>query len=119
MTVMEDQRAGSGILGEPVGSDRSVRLIATGELDTVTSVRFMVAGREALSGRHHTTLEIDMSQVTFIDAAGVGALVAIRNHSRSNDNSVAVTEASRWVLRILGLTGLTGTFIPATERRLT
>jgi anti-sigma B factor antagonist len=111
MTVMQDQRADSDTRIETMGSDYTVQLTVSGELDTASAGRFMLAGREALSGRRHTTLEIDMSQVTFIDAAGVGALVAIRNHARPNDNFVAVTEPSRCVLRILGLTALTTTFI--------
>jgi anti-sigma B factor antagonist len=111
MTVMQDQRAGSDTRTDAGGADGTVQLSVIGELDTATAGRFMLAGRKALSGRRHTTLEIDMSRVTFIDAAGVGALVAIRNHARPNDNVVAVTEASRCVLRILDLSALTTAFI--------
>jgi anti-anti-sigma factor len=47
-----------------------------------------------------------MSQVTFIDAAGIGALVAIRNEARREDKVVVVTAPSRCVTRLLTLTAL-------------
>jgi anti-sigma B factor antagonist len=111
MTVMEDQRADSDTRTDAVGADDTVQLMVTGELDTATAGRFMQAGRKALSGRHHATLAINLSQVTFIDAAGVGALVAIRNHARANDNLVTVTEPARCVLRMLDVTALTTSFM--------
>jgi anti-sigma B factor antagonist len=111
MTLMQEQSADRDTRAEGVGVDEQVQLTVTGELDIATVERFMFAGREALSGRHHTTLAINLAQVTFIDAAGVGALVTIRNHARRNDNQVTVTEPARCVLRILDLTALTTTFM--------
>jgi anti-sigma B factor antagonist len=91
--------------------DHVVRLAVHDELDTTTAARFTAAGRQALTGRRGTTLALDLRHVTFIDAAGIGALVTIRNHAVRADNVVVVTQPSRCVLRLLEVTGLAATFV--------
>jgi anti-sigma B factor antagonist len=110
MTVMEDQAEMADIRAKTAGDDRRVRLAVRGELDLAAAARVVLAGQKVLTGHIGKTLTIDMSGVTFIDAAGIGALIAIRNHARLNDNLIALTEASPCVLRILNLTGLTAAF---------
>jgi anti-sigma B factor antagonist len=50
-------------------------------------------------------LVIDLDAVTFIDCAGLGALVAVHNASGAADKRVAVCNLSRPVERLLALTG--------------
>jgi anti-sigma B factor antagonist len=111
MTAVGNQARIAGIQVKTLGSDDAVRLAVRGELDVATAGPFALAGQEALTGRSQTTLAIDMGQVTFIDAAGVGALVAIRDHAQLNDNVVVVTEPSRCVARLLDLTALAAIFV--------
>jgi anti-sigma B factor antagonist len=115
MTVMDKQRQSSDTQTESVRPDYAVHLTATGDIDMATASRFTLAGQEALTGHTHTTLTIDMSQVTFIDAAGIAALVAIRHWAQLNDNIVAVTEPSPCVRRLLDLTSLTRVFTEPPE----
>jgi anti-sigma B factor antagonist len=110
MTVMEHQAQMTGVQPETTAHTKHLQLAVTGDLDLVTARGLAQAGREVLIGHSQSMLSIDMSEVTFIDAAGVGALVSIRNNARLNDNVVAVTEPSRCVLRILDLTALTAVF---------
>jgi anti-sigma B factor antagonist len=110
MTVMKDQPRMFDIRAEAIAHADRLQLAVGGALDLATAARFVLAGQEVLTGHIQTTLTIDMSGVTFIDAAGIGALIAIRNHARLNDNLIAVTEASPCVLRLLNLTALTASF---------
>jgi anti-anti-sigma factor len=89
---------------EATGPAPAVQLAVTGELDLGTAGRLRLVARAALSGRTGTTLSIDMAQVTFIDAAGVGALIAISNDAQAGGNIIAITRPSRCVVRILELT---------------
>jgi anti-anti-sigma factor len=110
MTIMEH---GARMTDVHVGTLREadpVLLAVGGELDARTAPRFALAGWQALAGRERTTLAIDMGQVTFISADGIGALIAIRNHAVLDGNVVVVSEPSRCVLRLLELTALARTF---------
>ena len=49
---------------------------------------------------------LDCAAVTFIDAAGLGALVHLSNGARSEQRSVRLRNVSPWVRRIVGLGGL-------------
>jgi anti-sigma B factor antagonist len=95
---------------ETVEPIQTVALTVGGELDIATTGQFVLAVQHALGDCRHTTLAIDMSQVTFIDAAGIGALVAIRNHARRDHNVIVVTAPSRCVTRLLTLTALADIF---------
>ncbi len=80
-----------------------VRLV--GELDLFTAQLLERALEPCLlSGR---PLRLDLSGLDFIDAAGVRELVKVRERS---NGSVRVVSASRIVVRVLGLTGLSAQF---------
>ena len=51
---------------------------------------------------------LDLSQVEFIDAAGIGAIVGLNNRLNANgDGTVRLTAASHTVRRVFTLTRLT------------
>jgi anti-sigma B factor antagonist len=80
-----------------------VTVAITGEIDIATSQ----AMRDALatdSGPAH--LEVDMSAVTFIDASGIGALLAARQRAVDGGGSLAVRAPSWAVLRVTRVLGL-------------
>jgi len=94
-------------------SDAIVSLSVGGELDMSTATEFELKGRRAICGEPADVLLLDMSGVSFIDAAGVGALIAIRNCADRAGRRVIVVNPSRCVRRILELTRLTETFMAA------
>jgi anti-sigma B factor antagonist len=58
-------------------TDTVLSVVVRGEVDLVSRDRL----REALTAAIATTakpIEVDLSQVTFLDAAGIGALIAAR-----------------------------------------
>jgi anti-anti-sigma factor len=80
-----------------------------GEVDVATIDELTDACEQALTRAGASTLIINMAAVTFMSAAGVGALVSI-NNARERGQVVIVVEASRCVSRLLELTALTERF---------
>ena len=77
----------------------------TGEIDIASAPKL----REELLGalrRHGARLALDLDGVTFMDCAGVNALLAARRHARLDGGWVRVARASRRARNILMLTGL-------------
>jgi anti-sigma B factor antagonist len=77
----------------------------SGEIDLASAPKL----REELTGalrRHGARLALDLGDVTFIDCAGVNALLAARRHARLEGGWVRVARASRRARDILMLTGL-------------
>ena len=77
------------------------RLCLRGELDMagVPDVRARVG---AMSG----DVELDCSGVTFIDACGLGVLVAAHRWCEARDAKLTIVEPSRCVVRLLDVAGL-------------
>ncbi|GAA2753488.1 STAS domain-containing protein [Kitasatospora cinereorecta] len=72
------------------------------DLDTATSLRRALA---AALGSHREVV-LDLSEVTFMDCAGLGALVWARNHADRCGARLVLRGAGRCVVRLLKLTGL-------------
>ena len=89
---------GSSVPAAPV-------VVARGELDLATVGRFRGALTERLA-QGCTHLVVDLTEVTFIDSSGLGALVnAHRSLQRRGGRLRLVCRRPR-VLRVLSLTGL-------------
>jgi anti-anti-sigma factor len=77
----------------------------SGEIDIASAPKL----REELLGalrRHGPRLALDLDGVTFMDCAGINALMAARRHARLEEGWVRVARASRRARNILMLTGL-------------
>jgi anti-sigma B factor antagonist len=75
----------------------------SGEIDIATSQ----AMRDALAtGPGPAHLEVDMSAVTFMDASGIGVLLAARQRALDSGGSLTVRAPSRAVRRLAGVLGL-------------
>lgn len=73
-----------------------------GELDAYTVAQF----REALIGlAEHQYVLIDLSEVPFMDSAGLGALIGGIRRARENDGDVAVACDRPALTRLLHTTG--------------
>jgi anti-anti-sigma factor len=83
----------------------------SGEIDIATGPKL----REELLGamrRYEARLALDLSGVTFMDCAGINALLAARHHARLKGGWVRVLRASRRARKVLMLTGLHQEFAP-------
>ena len=80
-----------------------VTVAISGEIDIATS-RAMLDALATGPGPAH--LEVDMSAVTFIDASGIGVLLAARQRAVDSGGSLILRAPSWAVLRVTGVLGL-------------
>jgi hypothetical protein len=62
-------------------------------------------------------LDVDLGEVTFLDCAGIGALVGVRNAAVQAGRQMRVTHPQPIVRRILEVTGLLGVLTAPTDQR--
>ena len=94
-----------GELAITVRRERGVVIVAvTGEIDisTITRLRERLS-RLADSGQ---TLIVDLNRVTFIDSAGLGALVGAARRAAAHGGSLHAVCARPQTLKLLWLTGV-------------
>jgi anti-anti-sigma factor len=60
----------------------------------------------AVEERRPRRLVIDMTDVTFLDSTGLGAIVALQRRQRSHGGVVAIANAAPQVQQVLQLTGM-------------
>ncbi|RZU46606.1 SpoIIAA-like anti-anti-sigma regulatory factor [Krasilnikovia cinnamomea] len=89
-------------------SDRTVRLIATGEIDMASAEQVTAAAGKALTTHTPAHLIIDLTAVTFLDSTGIAALLAARHLAEEQSCTLRVTGIHGIVERVLDVTGLLG-----------
>jgi anti-sigma B factor antagonist len=97
-----------------VSGPPSATVALDGEIDIATAPavrRFLMA---AISGGD-VHLAVDMSGVTFIDASGIGVLVAAANRARQAGGGLSLLAPSRQVRRLLDVLHLDA-ILPAAQR---
>jgi anti-anti-sigma factor len=87
-------------------SPEQVRAILVGILDlsTVQLLRESLLG--VLDGQSHLVVEVDLRGVSFLDCAGIGALVGARNVAVRSGCTVFVQHPRPFARRVLDLTGV-------------
>jgi anti-sigma B factor antagonist len=94
-------------------------LAVAGEVDLVTSRLVSVAIRIAITASNATELVVDLGQVTFLDAAGIGALVAGRHLAAERGMAYRVTNPHGIVREVLDIAGfLSGLAVHASTTSL-
>jgi anti-sigma B factor antagonist len=81
----------------------AVTVTISGEIDIATS-RAMRDALAISAGPAH--LEVDLSAVTFMDASGIGVLLAARQRAVDGGGSLTLRAPSRAVRRVTGILGL-------------
>jgi anti-sigma B factor antagonist len=104
---------GAGVvppLLEVVRHDAEVtRVRLRGEIDLAVADDLATA----LIGLDGATMEVDLSQLDFIDATGIGAMVRVNNHLRGAGHRFALTGAHGPVRRVFELVDLEGLLVDA------
>lgn len=91
--------------------DRFARSVAlAGELDGA-AVPLLVEGLASLG--EPGDIVIDLAELTFIDAAGLGAAVQARNTQLASGFDLGIVHATRSVTRVFSLGGLAQLLYPA------
>jgi anti-anti-sigma factor len=97
-------------------SPSTVRVAVTGELDLATAPALRGRLVHVLHEQSGNILEVDLAGVTFLDCAGIGALVALRNVALVAGRQMRVTHPQRIVRRILDVTGVLGVLTAPIDR---
>ncbi len=92
----------------------SAAVVLDGEIDIATSPAIRRSLMAAISGGN-VHLAVDMSGVTFIDASGIGVLVAAANRARQAGGGLSLLAPSRQVRRLLDVLHLDA-ILPAAQR---
>lgn len=90
-------------------------LRVSGDVDLATADELHAAGEQALS-ELCSTLRIDLSDVTFLDSTGLGALIRIRN--AAEPRPVILESPRPNVMRVLEVTAMDQVFTIEPERRV-
>ena len=85
--------------------DGTVVLRFAGELDLSTVAIFVEALDSLLDG-DPVTIEVDLSELNFIDSSGVGAYVTAYRRAKAKGSQLSVGERSDLVERVLQLSGV-------------
>jgi anti-sigma B factor antagonist len=81
-------------------------LLVAGEVDLATSGQLIDMGRLGLRQAAVHRLVIDLGGVSFLDASGIGAFIALRNLSLELGKNLQLDNLSVRVSRLLVITGL-------------
>lgn len=90
----------------------SVRVRLQGELDTL-SVPVLRQTVDTLYGNGCFQINLDLTELTFIDSSGLGALVAVWRRCQSEAGRATVVNPSEAVRRLMDMTGIARFLIPA------
>jgi anti-sigma B factor antagonist len=77
-----------------------------GDIDVATVEAQRGQWLATVDERQPRRLVIDMSDVTFLDSTGLGAIVALQRRQRAHGGVVAIANAAPSVARVLHLTGM-------------
>lgn len=92
-------------IGREAVADGAVRLRLAGALDLVSRDAVLAAGSQALTDPS-TGLLLNLSQVSFIDSTGLGALIALAGEASDQGKHFAIEEPSARAERVLTISGL-------------
>ena len=107
-------RAGDAATDGPPG----VLLRIAGELDVASSPRLETELRQLLdAGNIHVV--IDMADVEFIDASGIGLLVTAADRARAEGGYLVLNRPSDRVTRVIDVLGLNGALPVRRDRERT
>jgi anti-anti-sigma factor len=86
--------------------DASLELVVAGELDMAAAFSFESKVDAHLAAGGVESVVLDLAQVEFVDSAGLGALLSLRDHARRRGIELQLAQVSGPVRKLLDLTGI-------------
>jgi anti-sigma B factor antagonist len=86
--------------------DTSLEVVAEGELDMAAAFKLESGVDRLLEDDSVEAVTLDLSEVGFVDSAGLGALLALRERAQDRGIALEIAAVSEPVRRLLDLTGL-------------
>jgi anti-sigma B factor antagonist len=91
-------------------SDGHAMVSMRGELDIATAERAHAYLRSVLDSDKKGKLILNLADLTFCDAAGLGVLARLAGHARRTGRAVLLTAPRPQLVRIMRITGMDATF---------
>lgn len=88
--------------------DSTLALTVAGDLDMAAAFELETRLETILRTEDVNAVALDLAEVGFIDSAGLGALIAVRDRAHQLGIELMITRVSDRVRRILHMTGLSG-----------
>jgi anti-anti-sigma factor len=98
------------VMIDPAATDDTVALTLVGELDPATAPQLEREALAALFSATPSELVLDFEQVSFMDSAGVRALISLHHTMRERDGTLVLVNVPATPRRILEVSGLTDRF---------
>jgi anti-anti-sigma factor len=89
-------------------SGGTARVVVSGEIDMAVAAALSASVFGVLRADEVRMVEVELSAVGFIDACGMGALLAARNDARGHGKTLVVSGARGMPRRVLEMAGLLG-----------
>jgi anti-anti-sigma factor len=96
-------------LAYQVTADGKATVRVRGELDIATADQAYAYLRDVVDSERGPVI-MNLADLTFCDAAGLGVLARVAGHARESGRSLKLTAARPSLLRIMHITGLDETF---------
>jgi len=96
-------------LAYQVTADGNATVRVRGELDIATADQAYAYLRDIVD-QQEGSVAINLADLTFCDAAGLGVLARVARHARRNGRSLSLTQARPALLRIMRITGMDEAF---------
>lgn len=87
----------------------SLRVSSIAQLGEANAKAFRDWVREAMHNGHRN-IEVDLSQTTFVDSSGLGALIALHKTAASRQGKLLLLNPQPGIQQIIKLTRLDGVF---------
>jgi anti-anti-sigma factor len=87
-------------------SEATAEVVVAGDLDMAAAFRFESELESILDARAVRSIVLDLAQVGFVDSAGLGALLSIRDRASRQGIELKIVRVSDAVRRILDVTGI-------------
>jgi anti-sigma B factor antagonist len=92
-----------------VAADGTATVQVRGELDIATADQAYAYFRDVVDNQEGP-VAIDLADLTFCDAAGLGVLARVAGHAKRSGRILTLTEARPSLLRIMRITGMDEAF---------
>jgi anti-anti-sigma factor len=106
---LADGEAGISALCVAVELGRETVALVRGDLDTAAAP-FVTRQLYELIAKPIDSLTVDLSEVTFMDSAGLGVLTLVRSHALHHGVRFGLRDSSRFVDQVLGDAGMLAYF---------
>jgi anti-anti-sigma factor len=108
--VYDGTRATQLEFGYQRTADGQAMVNVRGELDIATAEQAHAYLRRVVDGEKKGKITLNLADLTFCDAAGLGVLAKVASYARRTGRTLRVTAARPSLLRIMRITGLDAAF---------